>query len=211
MAYSGTITFADGTVLHQWQLCESSEQLAQMCEAERLDSQCDAKAESRRKELLGERLLMKVIFGVDTPILHNADRLPCIENSELYISVAHTKDYLVIALNHHHRMGVDVERHQCRVLNVRNGFLNEVEQAWLHTDDVLAHEVAWTAKEAIFKCIGERSLVNDYRGEIIVHPFITPKIGSEIAHKGSFKARDFCLTTILTDAHVLTYCSPRGF
>ena len=31
MAYAGTISFADGTVMHQWLLIESSSQLAEMC------------------------------------------------------------------------------------------------------------------------------------------------------------------------------------
>ena len=56
MAYAGTISFADGTVMHQWLLIESSSQLAEMCVKEGLSALCDAKAESRRKEVLGERL-----------------------------------------------------------------------------------------------------------------------------------------------------------
>lgn len=211
MAYAGTISLPDGTVLHQWLLTEPSAQLAQMCADEGIDPQCDAKAESRKRELLGERLLMKRIFGIATPIMHNADRLPFIENSDTYISIAHTKHYLVIALNRHHRMGVDVERYQRRALNVRDGFLSDVEKAWLSADDELAHEIAWTAKEAMFKCIGERSGVKDYRGEIMVHPFATPKIGDQITHKGSFKKLSFNLMTILTDSHILTYCAPVDY
>ena len=157
MAYAGTISFADGTVMHQWLLIESSSQLAEMCEKEGLSALCDAKAESRRKEVLGERLLMKKIFGIDTPIMHNADRMPYIENSDSHISIAHTKGYLAIALNHHHCMGIDVEQYQRRVLNVRDGFLNEAEQQWLKADDELAHKIAWTAKAAIFNTIVDRN------------------------------------------------------
>ncbi len=208
MAYAGTITFADGTVLHQWLLTESSSRLAEMCEEEHLDASCEAKAESRRKEILGERLLMKAIFGIDTPILHNADRMPYITDSDVHLSVAHTKGLLVVALNHHHSIGVDVEQYHRRVLNVRDGFLNEAERRWLAPDDELAHIVAWTAKEAIFKTIGQRSLVKNYREEISLYPFPTPRIGQKMAHKGTFKASDFYLLTILADTHLLTFCGP---
>ncbi|MCI6747312.1 MAG: 4'-phosphopantetheinyl transferase superfamily protein [Bacteroidales bacterium] len=209
MAYAGTISFADGTVLHQWLLIESSDQLAEMCVKEGLSALCDAKAESRRKEVLGERLLMKKIFGIDTPIMHNADRMPYIENSDSHISIAHTKGYLAIALNHHHCMGIDVEQYQRRVLNVRNGFLNEAEQQWLKADDELAHMIAWTAKEAIFKTIGDRSRVKSYRNEIIIHPFATPHIGRQISHIGTFKSEDFALQTLLTDTHILTLSTKK--
>ncbi len=208
MAYTGTITFADGTVLHQWQLVESSAQLAEMCVSEMLDASCDAKAESRRREILGERLLMKTIFGIPTPILHNADRMPYIADSGVHLSVAHTKGLLVVALNHHHSMGVDVEQYHRRVLNVRAGFLNEEERRWIAPDDELAHIVAWTAKEAIFKTIGQRSLVANYRDEIRLLPFSTPRIGQQLAHKGTFKESNFYLLTTLADTHLLTFCSP---
>lgn len=209
MAYAGTISFADGTILHQWMLTESSDQLAQMCAEKGLDPRCDAKAENRRKEILGERLLMHTIFGIPTPILHNADREPYIENHPFHISIAHTKGYLVIAVNVHHRMGVDVEQYQRRVLNVRNAFLNEAEQQWLAATDHLAHMIAWTAKEAIFKTIGERSQVSRYRDEIMLYPFTTPIVGERIIHSGCFKQADYVLHTILTPNHILTFCHKR--
>ncbi|MDO4511482.1 MAG: 4'-phosphopantetheinyl transferase superfamily protein [Bacteroidales bacterium] len=228
MAYAGTISMPDGTILHQWMLTETAAELAQMCTAEALDATCEAKAESRRKEILGERLLMKHIFGVPTPIMHDADRRPYLEQSETHISVAHTKGYLVIALNPHHSMGVDVEQYARRVLNVRDGFLNETEQQWLSPTDQLAHMIAWTAKEAIFKTIGERSRVSSYRNEIILHPFTTPTTaqtgnsqiktgsnltptGSNLIHTGTFKNEQFHLHTILTPNHILTFSTPKRY
>lgn len=211
MAYEGTISFPDGTILHQWLLSETSEQLADMCRQEGLDASCEAKAESRKKEILGERMLMKTIFGIDTPIFHNADRLPYIENSHINISIAHTKGYLGIALNHHHCMGIDVEQYRRRVLGVREMFLNEAEQQWLKTDDELAHMIAWTAKEAIFKNIGQRDLVKSYRNEIMLLPYPSPHIGETITHAGCFKSEDFYLQTRLTDGFILTFTCPKRY
>lgn len=209
MAYAGTISFADGTIVHQWMMSESSGELAQMCRDRGIDSSCQAKAESRKQELLGERLLMHTIFGIHTPILHNGDRAPYIENSQVHLSVAHTKGCLVIALNEHHRIGVDVERYSQQVMKVRTAFLNEAEQQWLPASDHLAHIVAWTAKEAIFKSIGERRLVESTRNDIMLYPFPTPAMGGTISHGACFKSADYALHTILSPTHVLTFCHKK--
>lgn len=81
MAYAGTKTYIDGTVLHMWMLSETSQQLAHMCAAEGLSAHCEAKSEYRRREILGERLLVKRIVGQSATLRHNADDDPYIEGA----------------------------------------------------------------------------------------------------------------------------------
>ena len=209
MAYGGTKTFIDGTVLHAWYLDEPAEQLAHLCEQEGLPTRCEAKAESRRRELLGERLLLKRIFGLPAQLEHNEDLVPQVDDCQGYISVAHTRGYLCIAMNPDHAMGVDVERYGRRVLNVRDGFLNEGEKAWLSPHDDLGHLIAWTAKEAIFKTIGNRRLVNDYRENIMVKPFVTPRVGEHLQYGGAFGQEDFHVESTLSDRFLLTFTCAR--
>ena len=210
MPYAGTHTFVDGTVMHCWLLNESSQELARLCQQERLPHHCEARAESRRQELLGERLLLKHMLGVGVELQHNADRLPYLSDYQGYLSVAHTRGFLGIAFNRDHAMGIDVERYGRRVLNVRNGFLSENEKNWLQPTDEMGHLVAWTGKEAIFKTIGERALVKNYRDEIVLHPFITPQVGESLQHHGAFVAEDFYLCTMLDTTLMLTFaCAHR--
>lgn len=209
MAYAGTKTYIDGTVLHRWVLCEPSEQMLAMCAAEELPLDCEARSEYRRQEILGERLLMKRIFGEYTPLQHNSDDEPYVEGCPAHITIAHTRGLLCIGLNAQHRMGIDVERYGRRVLGVRDFFLNDGEKAWLRPDDTLGHMVAWMAKEAIFKAVGVRDIVDDYARDIVVNPFATPGKGQTITHSGSFKGEPYYLETHMGDEFMLTFTCER--
>ena len=123
--FSGTITYSDGTLLYEWLLSEPAEQMAALCREQGLPAEVEAKAESRRREVLGERLLLRHIFGVPTPLQHNDDLQPYLADSDVHVTVAHTRGYLCIGFNHDHAMGVDVERYGRRVRQVRDFFLTD--------------------------------------------------------------------------------------
>ncbi len=205
MAYASSTTFLDGTVMHGWLLEETADELLAMCAREGLSLDCNARAESRRRELLAERLLMKRIFGKRTDLLHNADMMPMLDTDDTKLTVAHTRGYLYVALNCTHAIGIDVERYDRRVLNVRDGFLNAAEKAWLAPSDQVGHLVAWTAKEAIFKTIAVRNKVHNYRENIVLKPFQTPQLQSQLVHEGTFGEQVFYLETKLNREHLFTF------
>ena len=205
MAFGGTTTFVDGTVLYRWMLTESEDELKALCEAEGMPCDCHAGAAGRRKEMLAERLLMKRIFGIHTPIEHNDDRKPFVADSNLHITITHARGLVGIAINHDHPIGIDVEHYRDQVLKVRRAFLSAEEQEWLASDDLVAHLIAWTTKEAIFKAVSKRDLVGNYREDIVLKKFSTPHIGEEIIHTGHFKGKDFYLHTELSDDYVTTF------
>ncbi len=211
MAYAGTKTYIDGTVLHMWMLSETSQQMARMCAAEGLPAACEAKSEYRRREILGERLLMKRIVGQGATLHHNADDAPYIEGCQAHITIAHTRGLLCIGLNASHRMGVDVERYGRRVLGVRDFFINDKEKSWLEAGDVDGHMVAWMAKEAIFKAVGEREQVADYARDITVDRFVTPHQGQQLTHQGSFKATPYYLHTTMGDQYMITFTCAKQY
>lgn len=211
MPYSGVRTYRDGTILHAWRLLETSGRLLEICQARGIDTEIHAKAESRRQELLGERLLAWHVFGEHAMIAHNADGVPFVEGKDLHLSVAHTRGYLAIAVNPRHAMGIDVETHGRRVVKVRDFFLSSAEKAWLDADDVLGNTIAWTAKEAIFKAVGGRSLVKDYRHDILTDAFATPCLGATLSHTGYFKGENFMLETDLSEQFLLTFACARKY
>lgn len=194
-----------GVEIHWWNLTEPSSQLQQMCLEAGLPCQCDAKAESRRRELLAERLLLARITGsTEVHIAHNADRAPHLEGLDCQVSIAHTRTQLCIALGDGcHAMGIDVENHGRNVAKVRDAFINDAEQQWLSPDDALAHLVAWTAKEAMFKAVSVRDGMH-YRDQLVLHPFATPAMGATLRHSGEWLDVDFALITEVIPEHVLT-------
>ncbi len=190
--------------LHWWNLTESPEQLEQMCRLAHLPSQCDAKADSRRRELLAERLLVARITGsTSVAIAHNGDRAPRLVGFPGSVSIAHTRTQLCVAVGARGHVGIDVENHGRRVTAVRDAFLNAAEQQWIDSADALSHLVAWTAKEAMFKAVSVREGMH-YRDQLVLHPFSAPEMGGTLRHSGERLGVGFGLITEVCPDHVLT-------
>ena len=208
MAYGGTLSFDDGTTVHRWDLTqETSELLLRQCRDLGLDTACEARAESRRREVLAERLLLHRMGGHDA-LRHNSNRAPSVAGCP-HMSIAHTRRELMIAVNPRHPIGIDLEGYRRQLLNVRRGFLSEDEQAWLAGDDLRAHAVAWTAKEAVFKLISVRALVKDYRHDIALQPFAVDESATELRHSATFGGASITLITRLSSAGVFTLATTR--
>lgn len=209
MPYNGSRQYVDGTTVHFWLMSESSAEMQQMCAAQGLDASCTAKAESRRQEILGERLLFRHVFGdADAGFDHRDDGLPFVSNG-VHISIAHTRGLLCLAVNRDHATGIDVERRGRRVLSVRDGFLNDTEKPWLKADDELAHMAAWTMKEAMFKIAGTRDM--DYRQELQLMPFGIANGDSHMLCGGRFRDQEYTNEVELGDKYIFTITYPKQY
>lgn len=196
--------YADGTMVYGYDLSKTtSERLAARCRELGLEASVEAKAESRRREVLGERLLLWNALAAKG-LGHNADRAPLVPDVAGYVSIAHTRSTLLLAHNRRHAIGIDLEGYRERVLMVRDAFLNEGERQWLAATDLMCHVVAWTAKEAVFKAISRRELVSNYRDQIVLWPFATPTKGAVLSHSATFGFRRFNLTSVAGDDEVFT-------
>lgn len=192
MPFTGSRTYSGNITVYCWDMTEDSRQLQQMCRSLGLDWQCDAKAESRRREIFAERLLLKEIFGNDASLMHNDDLAPFLRRIKQKISIAHARGRLCVAVGDATQcFGIDIETHRPRVLNVRDGFLNDNEKRWIEASDSLSHMIAWTAKEAVFKAISERSLIKEYRNQIVLSEFSLPAADEfTLTHRSRFIPKD---------------------
>ncbi len=203
MDYIQEVKIDDNTVVYRLDLTATdSGRLAMMCREMGLDDSVEAKAESRKREILGERVMLKQVFGL-TELSHNDDCAPIVA-LDGHISIAHTRDTLLLALNRRQAIGIDIEGYRERVLGVREGFLNENERTWLSASDLTSHVVAWTAKEAVFKAVSVRALVKSYRDDIVLEPFKIADDATNLLHCARFGDRTFALHTILDKKEVFT-------
>lgn len=203
MEYFKEAKIGDNTVVYRLDLAATdSGRLASLCRQMGLDDYVEAKAESRRREILGERVLLKQAFGL-TELSHNDDRAPVV-SLDGHISIAHTRRTLLLALNRRQAIGIDIEGYRERVLRVRQGFLNESELSWLAENDLRSHVVAWTAKEAVFKAVSVRALVKSYRDDIVLEPFKLVDDETKLMHSACFGDRSFTLHTTLDESEVVT-------
>ena len=76
-------------------------------------------------------------------------------NSDLNISISHSKCLAAIVFSEHNKAGVDIELKEIKILNIQNKFLNDsekLENEYQSNVDYLT--MIWTAKESIYKAIG---------------------------------------------------------
>ncbi len=205
MPYSHMVHYPEPQVdLHWWNMTESPQQLEQLCLSAGVRADCDARAMSRRREILAERLMAARITGsADAHIVHNADRAPRLVGLDGHVSIAHTRTQLCVAVGKDACMGIDVENHGRRVIAVGDTYLNESERQWIGPDDSLAHLVAWTAKEAMFKAVSVRRGMR-YRDQLVLHRFDPPAVGITLRHEGDYRGMCLRLITEVCPDHVLT-------
>lgn len=205
MPYSHTTRYpAFSASLHWWALTEQPAELARQCAALGITAECSARAMSRQRELLAERLLLHRITGRYSPVTHNADRAPSVEGLDAHVSIAHSRQWLCIAVSSN-PIGIDIESHGRHLAAVRQGFLNDAEQQWIAETDAMPLLVAWTAKEAMFKAVSVRQGLH-YRDHLRLDPFELPATEAEfeISHRGHCHGMDFGLLSSISPQLVLT-------
>ena len=158
----------------------------------------------RQREKAAERLLLCHAFGHPVTLSYTEQGAPYVEGSDVNISISHTMRLVVVALSENHVIGVDAEQaDRQQVIKVRDKFLNANEKQFIASNDLAAHIIAWTAKEAIIKA--ERNSALDWTEGICLEPFtvedIMPDIITLSARCGN---RRYGLTTRRVDGHFLT-------
>lgn len=210
MPYTCDIPYDDGTHIHLWEVTETTADLMALCQRRGIDTSripTTVKATTRRNEMLVERLLLLLIFGQPLELHHTDDGQPYVVESNMFLSVSHTYGMVCIAVNADHRIGIDVERKGTRVLRVRDKFLNEAEQGFIPLQDAEAHLIAWTAKEALFKVHGERSV--SLCDDIKLDKFKAATAGL-ITFMGHCGDSDYAVITRSWYDHILTLATPAA-
>lgn len=200
---------ACGTRALVWRLEEEAPQLLALCrEAGISVEDLEALPVKRQREKAAERLLLCRAFGHPVTLCHDAQGAPSIEGEEVNISITHTPHLVAVAIDEQQIIGLDAEQaDRQQVLKVRDKFLNANEQQFIASDNLAAHVIAWTAKEAIIKA--ERNSALDWTEGICLEPF-DPKESEtgEITLAARCGAHRYCLTTCPVEGHYLTLAIP---
>lgn len=105
-----------------------------------------------RREVAAIRSLIDDAIGPDALLCHHDDGAPYIAGSEVSISISHSIDTAVLAVDRHGRpIGVDIESWRDSLRNVASRLLSVDEQRWASDDNLLL--TAWTIKEAVYKAL----------------------------------------------------------
>ena len=202
------LTYLVGTRVLLWRLDEEPQQLLALCRQQRIPVEDLVKLPAKRqREKAAELLLLCRAFGRPVTLLHDGQGAPSVQGTDVNISITHTMKLVALAWDKAQVIGLDAE--QCdrkQVVRVRDKFLNASEQQFINPDDLEAHIIAWTAKEAVIKA--ERNSALDWTDGICLNPFEPSAGETTIAARCS--DRLYTLYTRCVEGHYITLALPDG-
>lgn len=116
----------------------------------------------RKREQKAVHLLLAAMTGdSNAEVSHESSGKPYLASSNPEppptLSISHTKGYAAVLLagDNNTRVGIDIEYRSDRVERIASRFIHKDEKADSTTDKLLL----WSAKEAVYKCFSEDSLL----------------------------------------------------
>jgi len=162
------------------------------------------KAAKRKKEYISVRILVNILMQKNVIIAYDNVHKPYLINSEYTISISHSGIYFALMVSRKGLAGIDIEGRTNRVFKVRERYLdrNELEFMMVDNGDTRALEIAWSAKEALYKVIGNEAY--DFH-TLKIKPFHADLQGSL---KANFEPaeKEFTLHYIQNEDYTLVYC-----
>ena len=186
---------------------EEVSQLLALCCEERIAVEDLAELPvKRQREKSAERLLLCRAFGHPVKLSYTEQGAPYVEDHDVNVSISHTSQLVVLACDTASVIGIDAEQaDRPQVLRVRDKFLNASEQQFIAPDDLAAHVIAWTSKEAIIKA--ERNSAIDWTNGICLEPF-TPNTKETLIAARCGNCR-YSLVSRLIEGHYITLAKPE--
>ena len=165
---------------------------------------------AKKNELVREQFLaVRKTLQLEDPsykIRYDESGKPII-NSDLNISISHSKCMAAIVFSEHNKAGIDIEHKENKIVNVQNKFLNDsekLENEYQSNIDYLT--MIWTAKESIYKALGIKGI--SFSDDIIVKNIVKSK--GEGYYINDIKRYKFDLTFFSLDNYVLCYAQSNN-
>jgi 4'-phosphopantetheinyl transferase len=115
------------------------------------------KSNQRKNEYLATRILLKNVAPLAS-IKYDKIGRPSLIDSDLYISISHSKNIVSIITSNTPETAIDVQVFDEKVLGLRKKFLSAKEQKMIIEDDVKQNSLAWSIKESLFKSIRQENV-----------------------------------------------------
>ena len=143
-----------------WKVEESCEELQKFFDKDYTEELQKFSLESRRKDFLVARLLIKLLTGKEIEIYYESSGKPIICDNHFQVSISHTKSYVAVITHTTQAVGIDIERISPRILKIKNRFLSETELTQIDKkNEIIYLLLCWSAKESMFKVLGETDVI----------------------------------------------------
>lgn len=119
------------------------------------------KSKHRQDEQLTVRAMLMQAIGQDAELVHTQEGRPVLKDTDLHISISHSKTHAAIMLAQSANIGVDIETISDRILRLQSRIAKPSELIdGFDALDVKAKTTyltaVWTIKEAVYKSISQQ-------------------------------------------------------
>ena len=143
-------------------------------------------SQARKIEFVATRCLVQVNLGRNVLIENDEHGKPHLINSDLNLSVSHTKSYVGILIGDKHSVALDIEYLSDRVNRIASRFLSKAELNNIEDENKILHLYQhWCAKECLIKLYGKKDV------HLIDELKITPFSSSDSIFYGQVCRVDF--------------------
>lgn len=126
----------------------------------------------RHLHWLGTRVLLRKMLNTEEYIDCRVDDhgKPYLFTLPYHISLSHSFDYAAVMISRKSAVGIDVEQIKQKVERIAHKFMRPEELAFIEPEHRIEQlYVCWCAKEAIYKCYGQKEV--SFLDHIILQPF----------------------------------------
>ena len=160
-------------------------------------------SESRKREWLTVRVLLKKMAGEEKIIDYLPSGKPYINDASWKIGISHTKNYAAIILDKRNEVAIDIEYISPRVNKIRSRFMSEKEERNLSKEKELVHLLLhWSAKESLYKLLDEQK--TEFKTQLSIMDF-EPKIDEWSTFSAKAHGDSFTVHYFVNADYVLTY------
>ncbi len=164
----------DDTEFAIWKIEEQADELysqLQLDEHEKAYYE-QLKIGKRNLHWLGTRVLLRKLLRTDEYIDCKVDShgKPYLVNLPYHISLSHSFDYAAVMISKKHYVGIDIEQVKEKVERIAHKFMRQEEMDFINEKDKINQlYVCWCAKEAVYKCFGQKEV--SFANNILLEPF----------------------------------------
>lgn len=141
-----------------WRIDETVEELLDLSRSKNVRARdvAEIKHPRRKLEHLSTRLLLEYLTNSEAVITNLPNGKPLLVNGEFEISLSHTFGYSAAIVHPTNPVGIDIEAMTNQVVKVKERFLSPNELSAIDLNQEVTHLlVHWSAKESVFKAMGE--------------------------------------------------------
>lgn len=174
----------EDSLLGIWEITETRDELLSMLSVENQEEAnshlSNIRSKKRQLEWLSIRVVLQILTNDSKTVKHTPQGQPFLSDNSYQISISHSKDYAVVLLHKHKRVGVDIENYSNRVLKIEKRFISDDE--YIDPENRTVHLILhWCAKETLYKLMDSTKII--FKEHLHVHPF-------KIQDKGIIRASE---------------------